>query len=162
MEERDPNGIAPDQVGAKLDAGKSRMSLVIHGFARALKLVGEVGTYGAEKYSPNGWELVPNGVERYCDALYRHMLDYAISESADRGSGLPHLAHAAWNALAVLELWERACEAEAEAEARPGTMNHHAQAHASRVAPGHGHWRAEIERELGPLASRLSRSEQAA
>lgn len=100
----DPNGLDQHQPGAKLDAGKLRMGLVIDGFANALKAVGEVGTFGAEKYTPNGWVDVPNGIERYKDAMYRHLL----SEGVDEESGLEHLAHAAWNVLAVLELTIRA------------------------------------------------------
>ncbi len=63
--ETDPNGRDPHQSGAKLDAGKNRLSLVMHGFPRALQAVGHVATYGAEKYTPNGWRDVPNGIERY-------------------------------------------------------------------------------------------------
>jgi hypothetical protein len=34
----------------------------------------------------------------------RHLLAQAAGEINDPESGLPHAAHAAWNALAVLEL----------------------------------------------------------
>lgn len=100
MNQLDPNGLSQHQPGAKLDKGKLRQALVIDGFANALKAVGEVGTYGAEKYTANGWIDVPDGIARYKDALYRHLL----SEGTDEESGLEHLAHAAWNVLAVLEL----------------------------------------------------------
>ena len=53
--ELDPNGKDPHAPGAKLDQGKIRMGLVMGGFARALLAVGEVGTFGANKYSDNGW-----------------------------------------------------------------------------------------------------------
>ncbi len=100
--ERDPTGRDPHAAGAKLDAGKNRLGLVLHGFAGALAEVGKVGTYGANKYSPNGWRDVPNGMDRYLDAMYRHL--FAMNdETHDPESGLPHMAHAAWNALAVLE-----------------------------------------------------------
>ncbi|MGL5061726.1 MAG: dATP/dGTP diphosphohydrolase domain-containing protein [Microcoleus sp.] len=104
MEDKDPNNLDQHQSGAKLDAGKIRAGLTLKGFSNALKAVGEVGTYGAEKYIPNGWVSVPNGIERYEDALFRHLL----SEGIDEESGLEHLAHAVWNALAVLELTIRA------------------------------------------------------
>lgn len=42
--ERDPNGIAANQAGAKLDAGKNRLGLVLCGFSRALQEVAKVGT----------------------------------------------------------------------------------------------------------------------
>ena len=73
------------------------------GFSRALMAVAGVTTFGAEKYAPDGWQHVPNGAERYADALERHLL-LGSTERLDPESGLHHKAHAAWNALAVLEL----------------------------------------------------------
>ena len=102
--EADPNGRDPHTPGAKLDAGKNRLSLVMHGFPRALQAVGHVATYGAEKYTPNGWRDVPNGIERYSDAMYRHLLAEAAGELQDKDTCLLHAAHSAWNALARLEL----------------------------------------------------------
>lgn len=102
--EVDPNGKAANEPGAKLDAGKCRLGLVLNGFAQALKAVGDVGTYGALKYSDNGWMKVPDGEPRYTDALYRHLLTEASGEVRDGDTGLHHAAHAAWNALARLEL----------------------------------------------------------
>ncbi len=90
--------------GVKLDHGKSRAGMVLGGFARALTAVSDVGTFGAKKYTPHGWRSVPHGVERYTDAMMRHQLAEAAGEQFDAESGLPHAAHAAWNALARLEL----------------------------------------------------------
>lgn len=102
--ERDPNGIGAHSPGAKLDAGKNRCALVINGFSRALWQVCLVGTFGAAKYTPNGWKEVENGIERYSDAMDRHLLMEASGEECDPDSGLLHAAHAAWNALARLDL----------------------------------------------------------
>lgn len=115
IKEQDPNGIASHVPGAKLDAGKPRPALVMKGFARALKEVVKIGTFGAKKYSDNGWEQVPNGYERYSDAMMRHWLDEAAGENLDPQSQLMHAAHFAWNALATLELLIRKQEAEAAA-----------------------------------------------
>lgn len=101
--EVDPTGRRPSDPGAKLDSGKTRLGLVLHGFARALEEVGKIGTFGAQKYSPDGWRQVPNGVERYTDAMYRHLFAEARGEERDN-DGLRHAACAAWNALARLEL----------------------------------------------------------
>jgi hypothetical protein len=90
--------------GAKLDHGKARLGLVLGGFAMALMDVGRVGTFGAEKYSDNGWMSVENGEQRYLDAMLRHLVAFMSGEESDSESGLPHLAHAAWNALAIHEL----------------------------------------------------------
>ena len=48
------------EAGIKHDHGKPRASLVVHGFARALLEVSAVATFGAEKYSANGWVSVPS------------------------------------------------------------------------------------------------------
>lgn len=102
--EVDPNGKKPNEAGAKLDAGKNRCGLVLFGFARALQEVSKVGTYGANKYTDNGWTEVPDGERRYTDAMLRHLLREATGEECDPDTGLRHAAHAAWNALARLDL----------------------------------------------------------
>lgn len=110
--ERDPHGKDAHELGAKLDAGKDRLGLVFSGFSRALQAVGGVGTYGAEKYTDNGWMSVPNAEERYLDALYRHLLAESTKGRRDADSHMLHAAHAAWNALARLELIIRRAEVE--------------------------------------------------
>lgn len=91
--------------GAKDDNGKI-MGELLGDFGRALECVAEVGTYGANKYTRNGWESVPDGVQRYKDALWRHLLK-VNNEVLDEESGLPHLHMVAWNVLAVIELMQR-------------------------------------------------------
>lgn len=107
--ETDPTGRAAHEAGAKLDYGKNRLGLVVGGFSRALQAVGEVGTYGANKYTDNGWIEVPDGVNRYTDAMYRHLMKEASGEQRDKDTELLHAAHAAWNALARLDLMLRSC-----------------------------------------------------
>ena len=104
MIETDPTGRSQHETGAKLDADKPRAGLVIGDFARALKAVIDVGTYGADKYSDSGWLEVPNGIDRYTDAMYRHLLSEASGKMYDSESMHIHAALAAWNALARLEL----------------------------------------------------------
>ncbi len=104
MTESDPNGKHAGEAGAKLDEGKPRVGLMITGFPRALMEVSKVTTFGANKYCENGWMSVPDGIARYNDAMQRHNLKIAEGEILDPDSGLPHLAHVAWNALAILEL----------------------------------------------------------
>ncbi|WP_421991669.1 dATP/dGTP diphosphohydrolase domain-containing protein [Roseococcus sp.] len=117
--ERDPTGRDAHAPGAKLDAGKMRPSLVLGGFSRALAEVTKVGTYGANKYSDNGWMEVPNGLARYSDAQLRHQLSEMSGERCDKDTGLLHAAHAAWNALARLELLVRdAAEPKLSGEAK--------------------------------------------
>lgn len=61
-----------------------------------------VYTFGAEKYSENSWQNLPDGYRRYKAALFRHIVAFEKGETIDPESGLPHLAHAAWNALALI------------------------------------------------------------
>ena len=59
-----------------------------------------VGTYGATKYTPDGWLSVPDGMQRYGEAAARHMLKRIDGEEVDQDSGLPHIDHCLWNMLA--------------------------------------------------------------
>ena len=90
--------------GFKYDTGKVRAALPTQDFPRALVAVAWVSTFGAEKYATHSWKMVPRAGERYEDALHRHILAQASGEINDPESGLPHAAHIAWNALALLEL----------------------------------------------------------
>jgi len=91
--------------GVKLDEGKPRLDLVLGDFADALWCVGAVGTYGANKYTDKGWQEVENGLERYGNAMLRHYFNYKKGLMFDDESGLAHLGHMAWNALAILQLY---------------------------------------------------------
>lgn len=107
MTEFDPNGRLSSSPGAKMDAGKNRLGLVMLDFSRALKEVGKVGTFGANKYSPGGWKSVPDGVSRYTDAMLRHLLEEECGDGIDADSEMLHAAQVAWNALARLDLMLR-------------------------------------------------------
>lgn len=93
-----------DMGGTKYDGDKFYGSILYEYFPRAVEEVMKVSTFGAKKYSRGGWAHVPNAIERYTDAMHRHLLSEARGEVLDSDSGLPHKAHAAWNALCVLEL----------------------------------------------------------
>lgn len=72
----------------------------------ALELVGKVAGFGATKYASFNflkgypWSLSYN-------ALFRHFLAFQRGEDIDPESGLPHMAHAAWQAMALLSFWQR-------------------------------------------------------
>lgn len=103
--ESDPTGRRAYEPGAKLDLGKPALFRgAIDYFPRGIEAVAEISTFGASKYAWKGWETVPDGIARYSDALVRHLIKKAKGEILDPDSGLSHDAHAAWNALAVLEL----------------------------------------------------------
>ena len=90
--------------GMKYDDGKPNLSLVLGGFYQALLDVGYIGTFGAKKYTPNGWKEVDNAQERYESALLRHTLAAVGGNPYDSETGHLHLAHAAWNALALTQI----------------------------------------------------------
>ena len=62
--------------------------------------IAEVYGYGAQKYSPNNWQLV--SPDRYYSALNRHLDWYWSGEAYDSESGFLHLYHASWNCIALL------------------------------------------------------------
>ncbi len=111
--EFDPNGKSQHSPGAKLDKGKFKPWLFYSGFAKALEEVAKVTSKGAEKYTPNGWVDVPDGINRYMEAYCRHSLSLAKGEIFDNGPGglgpdIYHKAQMIWNLLASLELELRA------------------------------------------------------
>lgn len=94
--------------GKKFDAGKAPIVQgCIHYFPTALAAVAQVSAYGAKKYdvsfSDKNWQRLDNAFNRYTDGLGRHLALEGVSAHDDE-SQLLHAAHAAWNALARLEL----------------------------------------------------------
>lgn len=128
--EQDPNGLAPSASGAKLDQGKPIAGELILGFPRALTEVIRVATFGAVKYSRHGFLSVPDASTRYLDASLRHLLAYGRGEIQDPDSGCLHLAQAAWNLLAIIEIDQRA----AEGLARPADASPQHEAGGNPVA----------------------------
>jgi hypothetical protein len=105
MSESDPLGRAPNQLGAKLDAGKVPLARgLLASFPRACLEVAKVSDAGANKYTWDGWRHVPDGINRYGDALSRHIVKEHLDGPIDPDFGFLHAAHIAWNALARLEL----------------------------------------------------------
>lgn len=89
----------------KYDAGKSPVVKgAIAYFPDAISGVASVSAFGASKYAWQGWRHVSNGIDRYTDAMVRHLIAEGKGEALDPESGLPHAWHVAWNALARAEL----------------------------------------------------------
>lgn len=85
--------------GRRDDHGKTRWELMAWD---ALEQVARVSTMGAKKYAPRNWE---KGMlySRVIGSMHRHYIRWWVyGEKVDEESGLPHLAHMAWNALAIL------------------------------------------------------------
>ena len=89
--------------GRKDDQTKPRWDLLP---LDATASIVDVLTFGAEKYAPENWRLVPNGYDRYFAAAMRHLVAARKGNQYDDETGLPHLAHAACCLLFMLELEE--------------------------------------------------------
>lgn len=83
--------------GLRFDAGKRRWDLV----PGEIEQVVDVYTFGARKYADRNWEA---GMSwgRVFGSLLRHAWAFWRRETYDRESGLHHMAHCAWNAIALL------------------------------------------------------------
>lgn len=92
-----------DNVGVKYDQGKPKLHLIPPEFIIS---VGEVLTFGADKYGERNWE---NGIDydRLMSACLRHIVAYQAGEELDPESGLSHLAHASTNLAMLISFKER-------------------------------------------------------
>ncbi len=95
------SGMNRDNQEIKADKGKPQCRLVPTEIVRDIAKVRE---YGLKKYgSAESWRKVE--VERYQDAMYRHLLAYIENPiGKDEESGLPHLWHIACNVAFLCEL----------------------------------------------------------
>lgn len=78
---------------------------------RAITALAGIYAYGAKKYAANSWRDVPidpetgeTPIERYFNAMMRHLIAWLGGEWLDKESGHPHLAHAMWGMVALFEL----------------------------------------------------------
>ena len=90
--------------GVKSDKGKPLLYVIFKQFPNALAGVATCSKFGHDKYELNGdwdnWRRLEDAEFRYSNALIRH----TVADGEDPESGILHAAHAAWNALARLEL----------------------------------------------------------
>lgn len=84
----------------KHDKDKNRLDLVPPSLMLS---VGEIMTYGANKYGEDNWRCV--APHRYRGALLRHLMAYLKdTTSVDEESGYLHLWHVACNVAFLLEI----------------------------------------------------------
>lgn len=67
----------------------------------ALRALGDVAGYGDQKYERSNY-LKGYAWSLNYDAMNRHMMAFWSGEQCDPESGLSHMAHAAWHALALV------------------------------------------------------------
>ena len=94
--------------------GKVQMDLFDSGFPNAITEVAKVMTWAAENkgYKPHDWKGLPNAETEFSAAASRHRVKGFIQKAegiaaidrTDEESNIVHLAHAAFNILAELEL----------------------------------------------------------
>lgn len=94
--------------GKKYDNNKPMLAQFFKHFHNAYFALVEIATYGFKKYNedlknPN-WKKI--SIERYEDALFRHLAAYLNGNYIDEESGKSHLAHIIWNACVLYELNE--------------------------------------------------------
>ena len=87
--------------GTKYDKGKLRLSEMFIDFKIAMKELCRVWEFGANKYEKSNWKKLDNPVDRYTNAMLRHLIA-EDDNLVDDESGLLHAAHIAFNALARL------------------------------------------------------------
>lgn len=86
-----PRVVVSPGPGVKYDHGKPRYDLLP---PRALLEFVLVLTFGAKKYTANGWKAVVGWRWRYARAALTHVFRYLAGEARDPETGLHHLAHA--------------------------------------------------------------------
>jgi hypothetical protein len=101
MAKKKGKGTMDSTDGVKYDEGKPQFSLMK---TDALLEMVAVLTYGAKKYSPDNWEKLENGRQRYFDAANRHMWQWFGGEERDQESGLHHLAHAMSSLMFLIQM----------------------------------------------------------
>lgn len=83
---------------------KAPIADMLKDFHLAIERVALVTRYGNSQpgRSPGSWRDVPDFENEYRNAKARHAIG-GLVEDNDRESGIEHLAHDAWNALALLQ-----------------------------------------------------------
>lgn len=89
---------APKADALRYNTGKARYDLIP---PDALHELAEVYTKGAEKYEPRNWERGFQWMSCF-SSMMRHAWAWARGEDRDAESGQFHMAHVAWNAMALL------------------------------------------------------------
>ncbi len=102
----DPNRIKDfnDFPAAETGALREKLNNVRYDLMPALcvnEAYGRVAEFGAKKYAPRNWEKgIPQS--QIATSLQRHLWAYMEGQDNDPESGLSHLDHLLWNAVAMV------------------------------------------------------------
>jgi len=88
----------------RYNAGKPQLSYLLS-FPDAIKAIAKVCMYGETKYARGNY-LSGAPWTHYIDSLLRHLTDFAAGVDDDPESGQSHMAHVAWNALMLSQMFE--------------------------------------------------------
>ena len=109
-----PNQIIAKPILEERKIGKVKMQLFDEGFPNAVMEIAKVMSWAEQNkgYKPNDFKNLPNADVEFSAAASRHKLKGLIQKDAglpplervDEESGIVHLAHQCFNALAELEL----------------------------------------------------------
>lgn len=88
--------------GSRFNNGKLRYDL-LEPFA--IEQLVRVFTKGADKYAPNNWLRGLPWMDVVA-SLERHIAEFKKGDDFDSETGLLHMAHAAWNALAIVSYYK--------------------------------------------------------
>ena len=92
----------PEDKGLRFNEGKTRFDLLE---PYAMEQLAKIFTRGAEKYAPNNWLKGLPWMDVVA-SLKRHLSKFEQGEDFDDESKLLHMAHVAWNALAVVSYYK--------------------------------------------------------
>jgi len=104
---RDTEILGKGTSGVKFDQGKVQMSLLLL-FDKAIPAIAELATGGARKYPRGGFLHIEDGINRYTDAMLRHLFgemagEYTNDMEPYLGKEVLHATAVAWNAMARLQ-----------------------------------------------------------
>lgn len=88
------------ETAGRFSQGKIRHDLVA---PWALNEIARVYTYGTIKYDDDNWWKGLKWKRDVFGCILRHIWKWFRGETDDQESGLHHLAHAAWNCMALME-----------------------------------------------------------
>lgn len=86
--------------GKKDDSDKAPLYL-LGPFREGFESISKVAEFGKNKYGYNNWMQIQD-THRIESALFRHLMKYLSGEKIDPETNESHMAHAAWNCLALM------------------------------------------------------------
>lgn len=96
--------------GVKYDENKPRLYDFLYDFRKVFLELAKVYEFGTNKYGRGNWHQVPNGGQRYSNAMIRHLL----KDGKDPETDIDHQTHVAYNAIMRLQFLLDEQEAESK------------------------------------------------